>query len=145
MEACSSNFNHYIQLQALLSCPTSSIHTERPTNKILEVQKMFPLPIDEQNIPVCCCFDFLVICLINALILCCNVIWISGAKFKCETFVVIFLYKSSLQPTKSAKMGATLYLAWYCQKLAQYLLPFNNSKSRLKPRTFVCIFDSVMK
>ncbi|CAL9151702.1 unnamed protein product [Musa hybrid cultivar] len=38
-------------LQALLSCPTSSIHTERPTNKILEVQKMFPLPIDEQNIP----------------------------------------------------------------------------------------------
>ncbi|XP_072966460.1 uncharacterized protein [Typha angustifolia] len=38
-------------LQALLSCPTSSIHTEKPTKKILEVQKMFPLPIDEIALP----------------------------------------------------------------------------------------------
>lgn len=38
-------------LQALLSCPTSSIHTEKPTKKILEIQKMFPLPIDEQKLP----------------------------------------------------------------------------------------------
>ncbi|XP_017700822.1 uncharacterized protein LOC103718713 isoform X1 [Phoenix dactylifera] len=38
-------------LQALLSCPTSSIHTEKPTKKILEVQKMFPLPVDEQTLP----------------------------------------------------------------------------------------------
>ncbi|XP_072994071.1 uncharacterized protein [Typha latifolia] len=35
-------------LQALLSCPTSSIHTEKPTKEILEIQKMFPLPIDEK-------------------------------------------------------------------------------------------------
>lgn len=38
-------------LQALLSCPTSSIHTEKPTKKILEVQQMFPLPVDEQTLP----------------------------------------------------------------------------------------------
>ncbi|KAF9600656.1 hypothetical protein IFM89_011239 [Coptis chinensis] len=36
---------------ALLSCPTSSIHTEKPPHDILEVQKTFPLPIDEQRIP----------------------------------------------------------------------------------------------
>ncbi|KAH7669254.1 Metallo-hydrolase/oxidoreductase protein [Dioscorea alata] len=38
-------------LQALLSCPTSSIHTEKPPKEIVEVQKMFPLPIDEQRLP----------------------------------------------------------------------------------------------
>ncbi|OAY75199.1 hypothetical protein ACMD2_06395 [Ananas comosus] len=38
-------------LQALLSCPTNSIHNERPTKKILEVHKMFPLPIDETVLP----------------------------------------------------------------------------------------------
>ncbi|PIA35598.1 hypothetical protein AQUCO_03500154v1 [Aquilegia coerulea] len=38
-------------LQALLSCPTSSIRTEKPPHDILEVQKTFPLPIDEQSIP----------------------------------------------------------------------------------------------
>ncbi|THU62407.1 hypothetical protein C4D60_Mb01t04820 [Musa balbisiana] len=38
-------------LQALLSCPTSSIHTEKPTKEILEIQKMFPLPIDEKKLP----------------------------------------------------------------------------------------------
>ncbi|KAI3894220.1 hypothetical protein MKX03_022645 [Papaver bracteatum] len=39
-------------LQALLSCPTSSIHTEKPARDILEVQKTFPLRINEQRIPV---------------------------------------------------------------------------------------------
>lgn len=43
-------------LEALLSCPTSSIHTEKPPKEIVEVQKMFPLPIDEQRLPV---IDFL--------------------------------------------------------------------------------------
>ncbi|RZC74419.1 hypothetical protein C5167_049900 [Papaver somniferum] len=38
-------------LQALLSCPTSSIHTEKPARDILEVQKTFPLRINEQRIP----------------------------------------------------------------------------------------------
>ncbi|XP_068646605.1 uncharacterized protein [Aristolochia californica] len=38
-------------LQALLSCPTASIRTEKPPRDILEVQKSFPLPIDEQRIP----------------------------------------------------------------------------------------------
>ncbi|XP_026407149.1 uncharacterized protein LOC113302454 [Papaver somniferum] len=38
-------------LQALLSCPTSSIHTEKPAHDILEVQETFPLPIDEHRIP----------------------------------------------------------------------------------------------
>ncbi|KAI3918722.1 hypothetical protein MKX01_042042 [Papaver californicum] len=38
-------------LQALLSCPTSSIHTEKPAHDILEVQKTFPIPIDERRIP----------------------------------------------------------------------------------------------
>lgn len=38
-------------LQALLSCPTSSIHTEKPAPDILQVQKTFPLPIDEQRLP----------------------------------------------------------------------------------------------
>ncbi|CAN0901333.1 hypothetical protein LINGRAHAP2_LOCUS21361 [Linum grandiflorum] len=39
-------------LQALLSCPTSSIHTEKPTPDVLQAQKTFPLPIDEKKIPV---------------------------------------------------------------------------------------------
>ncbi|XP_071737175.1 uncharacterized protein [Rutidosis leptorrhynchoides] len=38
-------------LQALLSCPTSSISTEKPVHDILEVQKTFPIPIDEEKIP----------------------------------------------------------------------------------------------
>ncbi|GAB4850669.1 hypothetical protein Ancab_029980 [Ancistrocladus abbreviatus] len=38
-------------LQALLSCPTSSIHTEIPPPDILEVQKTFPIPIDDRRIP----------------------------------------------------------------------------------------------
>ncbi|KAJ0599149.1 hypothetical protein HanIR_Chr03g0101611 [Helianthus annuus] len=39
-------------LQALLSCPTSSISTEKPARDILEVQKTFPIPIDIDRIPV---------------------------------------------------------------------------------------------
>ncbi|XP_049364518.1 uncharacterized protein LOC125829322 isoform X2 [Solanum verrucosum] len=35
---------------ALLSCPTSSIHTEKPPHDILEVQKTFPIPIDEHTL-----------------------------------------------------------------------------------------------
>lgn len=38
-------------LQALLSCPTSSIHTDKPPRDIMEVQDSFPLPINEQKIP----------------------------------------------------------------------------------------------
>ncbi|KAL9265698.1 hypothetical protein AKJ16_DCAP06806 [Drosera capensis] len=38
-------------LQALLSCPTSSIHTEKPPHDIKEVQKTLPIPIDGQRIP----------------------------------------------------------------------------------------------
>ncbi|GAB2275224.1 hypothetical protein Dimus_009985 [Dionaea muscipula] len=38
-------------LQALLSCPTSSIHTEIPPHDIKEVQMTFPIPINEQRIP----------------------------------------------------------------------------------------------
>ncbi|KAM3409576.1 hypothetical protein ACQJBY_002086 [Aegilops geniculata] len=34
-------------LQALLSCPTGSIHTDKPTEDILQVQNTFPLPIDD--------------------------------------------------------------------------------------------------
>ncbi|KVH87969.1 hypothetical protein Ccrd_024651 [Cynara cardunculus var. scolymus] len=42
---------HLKALQALLSCPTSSIHTEKPAHNILEVQKTFPIPIDVERIP----------------------------------------------------------------------------------------------
>ncbi|CAK7326078.1 unnamed protein product [Dovyalis caffra] len=38
-------------LQALLSCPTSSIHTEKPAPDIHQAQKTFPTPIDQQRIP----------------------------------------------------------------------------------------------
>ncbi|KAK1436361.1 hypothetical protein QVD17_02140 [Tagetes erecta] len=38
-------------LQALLSCPTNSIRTEKPVHDILEVQKTFPIPIDMDRIP----------------------------------------------------------------------------------------------
>ncbi|XP_019259813.1 PREDICTED: uncharacterized protein LOC109237874 [Nicotiana attenuata] len=38
-------------LQALISCPTNSIHTEKPARDILEVQKTFPIPIDEHTMP----------------------------------------------------------------------------------------------
>ncbi|KAM0872815.1 hypothetical protein ACQ4PT_038474 [Festuca glaucescens] len=34
-------------LQALLSCPTASIHTDKPARDILQVQNTFPLPIDD--------------------------------------------------------------------------------------------------
>ncbi|WVZ73038.1 hypothetical protein U9M48_021396 [Paspalum notatum var. saurae] len=36
-------------LQALLSCPTSSIHTHRPSEHIIQVQDMFPLPIIQDD------------------------------------------------------------------------------------------------
>uniref|UniRef100_A0A251V4A7 Putative metallo-beta-lactamase n=2 Tax=Helianthus annuus TaxID=4232 RepID=A0A251V4A7_HELAN len=42
---------HVKALQALLSCPTSSISTEKPAHDILEVQKTFPIPIDIDRIP----------------------------------------------------------------------------------------------
>lgn len=38
-------------LQALLSCPTSSISTEKPARDILKVQKTFPIPINMDKIP----------------------------------------------------------------------------------------------
>ncbi|KAJ1692472.1 hypothetical protein LUZ63_009170 [Rhynchospora breviuscula] len=38
-------------LQALLSCPTNSIRTEKPMKEVAEVNKMFPLPIDENALP----------------------------------------------------------------------------------------------
>lgn len=42
----------HLHLQSLLSCPTASIHTEKPAKDILQVQNMFPLPIDD-SLPVC--------------------------------------------------------------------------------------------
>ncbi|KAL6911217.1 hypothetical protein ACP4OV_000022 [Aristida adscensionis] len=36
---------------ALISCPTSSIHTEKSPKDILQVQEMFPLPIDPNELP----------------------------------------------------------------------------------------------
>lgn len=38
-------------LQALVSCPTNSIRTEKPMKEVVEVNKMFPLPIDENALP----------------------------------------------------------------------------------------------
>jgi len=38
-------------LQALLSCPTSSIHTDKPPKDILQVHNMFPLPVDQNLLP----------------------------------------------------------------------------------------------
>ncbi|CAA6655776.1 unnamed protein product [Spirodela intermedia] len=38
-------------LQALLSCPTGSIGTEKSPVEIRRVQETFPLPIDEQSLP----------------------------------------------------------------------------------------------
>ncbi|KAE8673761.1 CASP-like protein, putative isoform 1 [Hibiscus syriacus] len=38
-------------LQALLSCPTSSIRTEEPPTDILEAQNTFPIPVDEKKLP----------------------------------------------------------------------------------------------
>ncbi|KAL3718703.1 hypothetical protein ACJRO7_003773 [Eucalyptus globulus] len=38
-------------LQALISCPTSSIHTEKPAPDVLVAHETFPIPIDEQKLP----------------------------------------------------------------------------------------------
>ncbi|KAK1296425.1 hypothetical protein QJS10_CPB15g00080 [Acorus calamus] len=38
-------------LQALLACPTGSIHTESVPTEILQVQDTFPIAIDEQRLP----------------------------------------------------------------------------------------------
>ncbi|KAK3408637.1 hypothetical protein EUGRSUZ_J00842 [Eucalyptus grandis] len=38
-------------LQALISCPTSSIHTEKPAPDVLAAHETFPIPIDEQKLP----------------------------------------------------------------------------------------------
>ncbi|KAI6669487.1 hypothetical protein NL676_004372 [Syzygium grande] len=38
-------------LQALISCPTSSIHTEKPAPDVLGAHETFPIPIDEQTLP----------------------------------------------------------------------------------------------
>jgi hypothetical protein len=53
----------HVRLQALLSCPTASIHTEKPTKDILQVHNTFPLAIDD-DLPVnkfliCSLFSFL--------------------------------------------------------------------------------------
>ncbi|PKA58731.1 hypothetical protein AXF42_Ash000824 [Apostasia shenzhenica] len=48
----SSEEERFKALQALLSCPTSSIHTEKPPKEIRDVQKTFPLPIDESTLPL---------------------------------------------------------------------------------------------
>ncbi|MCO5564641.1 hypothetical protein L7F22_018307 [Adiantum nelumboides] len=38
-------------LQALLSCPTASIHTETPPKDISQVHSTFPIPIHEDSLP----------------------------------------------------------------------------------------------
>ncbi|KAI5083739.1 hypothetical protein GOP47_0003482 [Adiantum capillus-veneris] len=38
-------------LQALLSCPTASIHTETPPADILQAHSTFPIPIHEDSLP----------------------------------------------------------------------------------------------
>ncbi|KAG0556034.1 hypothetical protein KC19_11G020300 [Ceratodon purpureus] len=38
-------------LQALLSCPTASIHTERPPKDIKDAHNSFPIPVDVDEIP----------------------------------------------------------------------------------------------
>ncbi|MGM7466750.1 MBL fold metallo-hydrolase, partial [Escherichia albertii] len=38
-------------LQALISCPTRSIHTRTPPSDILQVHKTLPIPIDEEKLP----------------------------------------------------------------------------------------------
>ncbi|XP_030526688.1 uncharacterized protein LOC115738250 [Rhodamnia argentea] len=37
-------------LQALISCPTSSIHTDKPAPDVLMAHDTFPIPIDEQKL-----------------------------------------------------------------------------------------------
>lgn len=39
-------------LQALLACPTASIHTERPPKDIKDAHNSFPIPIDADELPV---------------------------------------------------------------------------------------------
>lgn len=39
-------------LQALLACPTSSIHTERPPKDIKDAHNSFPIPVDADEIQV---------------------------------------------------------------------------------------------
>lgn len=39
-------------LQALLACPTASIHTERPPKDIKDAHNSFPIPVDADEIPV---------------------------------------------------------------------------------------------
>jgi hypothetical protein len=48
-------------MQALLSCPTNSIRTEKPMKEVVEVNKMFPLPIDENALPVCFYFCYFIL------------------------------------------------------------------------------------
>lgn len=38
-------------LQALLSCPTASIHTEKPAADILRIHSTFPIAVDEESLP----------------------------------------------------------------------------------------------
>lgn len=38
-------------LQALLACPTASIHTERPPKDIKDAHNSFPIPVDADEIP----------------------------------------------------------------------------------------------
>ena len=39
-------------VQALLACPTASIHTREPPKDIAEAHDSFPLPVDEESLPV---------------------------------------------------------------------------------------------
>ncbi|KAF9674458.1 hypothetical protein SADUNF_Sadunf10G0129300 [Salix dunnii] len=51
LDAFEDGFYLFSGFLALLSCPTSSIHTEKPASDILQAQKTFPTPIDQQRIP----------------------------------------------------------------------------------------------
>ena len=39
-------------LQALLACPTASIHTERPPKDIKDAHNSFPIAVDAEELPV---------------------------------------------------------------------------------------------
>lgn len=47
-----SQEERFTALQALLACPTASIHTESPPKEMKSVHASFPQPIDPQNLEV---------------------------------------------------------------------------------------------
>lgn len=105
--------------KALLSCPASSIHTERPPRDILEVQKTFPIPINEERLPVGLYNSYSCVCL---MFICSTKFW---NIFKCMIFnwhfIDVTISKDECWREKEPTTLTNLYMIFRSFFLARFI------------------------